>query len=137
MFDALRKQEMASLDESLQGEWYPVLCLRDINDGTVFRVDSHHSDYSEIYGDEIRMAIYDEGKDLYGKPSRVLSGVYHIEGSDPSFFLYCSNNFDMVWLSVYLGYYGDDFKGFKMKYYERSFEVERYVDYCYWLDLLK
>lgn len=136
MLDGLRKQEIASLDKSLQGDWFPVMCLRDIDDGTIFRVDSHNSDYSDNYGDEIRMAIYDEGKDLHGKPSRVLMGVYHIEGSDPSFYLYCSNHLDMIWLSVDLNYYGDR-RAYRMKYYEQGSETERTVDDCYWLDLLK
>lgn len=136
MLDGLRKQEIASLDKSLQGDWFPVMCLRDIDDGTIFRVDSHNSDYSDNYGDEIRMVIYDEGKDLHGKPSRVLMGVYHIEGSDPSFYLYCSNHLDMIWLSVDLNYYGDR-RAYRMKYYELGSETERSVVDCYWLDLLK
>lgn len=136
MLDGLRKQEIASLDKSLQGDWFPVMCLRDINDGTIFRVDSHNSDYSDNYGDEIRMAIYDEGKDLHGKPSRVLMGVYHIEGSFPSFYMYCSSHLDMVWLSVNLNY-SEDCEAYRMKYYEQGSETERTVDDCYWLDLLK
>lgn len=136
LLDGLRKQEMSSLDKSLHGEWYPIMCLRDVNDGTVFRVDGHYADYSENYGNEIRMAIYDEGKNLYNKPSRVLMGVYHIEGSDPSTYLYCSSHLDMVWLSLSF----DDFvepHGLRMKYYERGWEEERIVEHCYWLDLLK
>ena len=136
LLEGLRKQEMSSLDKSLQGDWYPLLCLRDIDDGTVFRVDGHYSEYADNYGEEIRMAIYDEGKNLYGKPSRVLMGVYYLEGSWPSTYLYCSSHLDMVWLSFSF----DDFvepSGLKLNYYERGWKTERIVKHCYWLDLLK
>jgi len=136
LLDSLRRQEMASLDPSLQGEWYPMDCLRDIHDGTVFRIDGHFPNRVDNYGEEIRMAVYDGGKDLNGKPSRLLMGVYYNEGSWPSFYLYCSSHMDMVWLSLAF----DDRvepDGIRMKYYVRGEERDRIVVPCYWLDLLK
>lgn len=79
MRDSLSKAEIQSIEKDLRDGWAPEFCLRALDDGTVFRVDSRHDTEgdSTIY----RLASYPQGKNLSGKPASLLTGGVEIEGS--------------------------------------------------------
>lgn len=72
----LAKKEMTTLHESLQGEWRPVMSLREAPDGYTFRIDRD--------GETYRLAGYTKDADLKGAPQILIYGNLTQEGTAES-----------------------------------------------------
>lgn len=78
MLDSLTLRELNSLDSTLRSGWMPVMCLKGLENGAVYRIDSSRdNDGAPHY----RMLVYQEGTSLGGKPSIVLQGHKEVEGT--------------------------------------------------------
>lgn len=78
MLDSLRSEELGSVDRTLRDGWTPEFCLSGVDDSYVFRVDSRREEgRPPLY----RIAIYEAGSDLRGKPKIALRGHREREGT--------------------------------------------------------
>lgn len=77
MLDSLQKEEISTLEPSLQAGWMPVMCVNDSISGIIFRIDSQDDTNPPIY----RLAGYGPDSDLSGEPEIVLYGSLELEGS--------------------------------------------------------
>ena len=76
--DTLVNQEIGSLQEGMRKGWRPVFCLYGTDSGMVFRVDClSHPDKKLPY----RLAVYDRGANLHGRPSMMMRGDMEVEGT--------------------------------------------------------
>lgn len=77
MLDSLRHQEISTLEPSMRKGWIPVICVIDIAEGDVFRIDTDTVTEPPKY----RLARYAPGTDLSGVPTIVLYGTLDTEGT--------------------------------------------------------
>lgn len=76
--DSLIKEELMSLDVSLQGNWLPVDVYYCKNDKSIARIDKENS---ESGNGQYRLALFDRQSDLKGKPMALMYGTLDLQGS--------------------------------------------------------
>ena len=81
MLDSLTARDMGSIEEPLRKGWSPVMCLKGMENGTVYRIDSSHDSHDGTEEPCYRMLVYNVGSQLSGKPSMILTGHKETEGS--------------------------------------------------------
>lgn len=77
----LVSEEIRSLYPSLQGNWTPVMCLQQMADGTIYRIDMTPAPTDSTEAGPYRMAVFSNGKNLKGRPHKVMRGHKETEGS--------------------------------------------------------
>lgn len=76
----LSAEEINSLAPSLRGNWQPLRCYRNDDDGTIYRIDTKGDPDTPRPGD-FRLAVYAPGTDIHAKPSQLYYGDIDIDGS--------------------------------------------------------
>lgn len=76
--DSLIKEELMSLDVSLQGNWFPVAVYYCKKDRTIARIDKEILEQGD---GRYRLALFDGISDLKGKPTVLLYGTLELQGS--------------------------------------------------------
>lgn len=80
MMDRLAAEEMRTLPEHMRGGWHPAVCLRNMADGTVYRIDA--ADDKSVPADSLyRLSVYAPDTSLTAEPSSVWFGKMNVEGS--------------------------------------------------------
>ncbi len=76
----LASEEMGTLPKHLRRGWHPAGCLRNMADGTVYRIDA--ADDEAAPADSLyRLSVYAPDSNLMAEPSSVLMGKMNVEGS--------------------------------------------------------
>lgn len=77
------RHEIASLPENMRRGWTPVICLKDKESNTVYRIDAAEPKDrdSEPDATRYRLSVYNQGANLKGKPSAIYYGVEEQGGS--------------------------------------------------------
>lgn len=76
----LSEEEIKSLPKDLRAGWHPATCLRDMQEGTVYRIDVN--DNPTAPADSLyRLCIYPPEYKLEENPKAVLTGELKMEGS--------------------------------------------------------
>lgn len=78
MLDSLTSREMDSVETGFRKGWTPVMCLKGMDNGAVYRIDMSRT---EKGAPRYRMLAYDSGSDLRALPAAVYEGHKETEGT--------------------------------------------------------
>lgn len=128
----LMKQELNSLHKSLRGEgWYPYFCYKDINDGSVMRID--RNDY---YG--LRFAKYKKGRKSSDLPDKIMYGTEYVGTAGPRDFEFDNAQGDSIFIHDEVNF-GEPFlttNELTIESYGRD-KYEHEIRKFYWLDEMR
>ncbi len=81
MLDSLQRREIQSLDKSMQPGWLPVTVLKNVKDGTLYRID--RDSMAEMINDgvTVRLAVYPPKSNYHKRPRRLMKGKVRTEGT--------------------------------------------------------
>lgn len=80
MINTLAREEIGSLHSDMREGWTPVFCLHGVDNGAVYRVDAR-SEADDDAESPYRLAVYEHGVDLHGRPSMSMRGHLEVDGS--------------------------------------------------------
>lgn len=80
MINTLANEEIGSLQPEMRKGWTPVFCLHGVDNGALYRVDSR-SDADSDTLTPYRLAIYERGTNLHGRPTVSMLGLLDVEGT--------------------------------------------------------
>lgn len=80
MRDSLINLDINSIAPQLRNGWTPIACLKGINNGTIYRIDSSKNE-STPANRAFRLCCYNKGTDLHSMPNQIYYGSKKVEGS--------------------------------------------------------
>lgn len=78
MLDSLKAKEMESIENNYRSGWSPVMCLKGLENGAVYRIDEADKDSDQT---GFRLLVYAPGGDLRGIPADVYTGSKEVQGT--------------------------------------------------------